>query len=83
MPTISVFYGISVKMFFKPKEHEPPHVHAIYGEYMGVFDIQSHEMTQGDLPIKAQELVAEWLTENETTLKEMWNTQIIKKLPPL
>lgn len=35
MPEISRFYGIVIKMFFKPKEHEPGHLHALYGEYLG------------------------------------------------
>lgn len=29
MPVISRFYGIVIKMFFKPKEHDPAHIHAI------------------------------------------------------
>ena len=37
MPEISRFYGIIIKMFFKPKEHEPSHIHALYGEYVEVF----------------------------------------------
>ena len=24
-----VFYGIIIKMYFKPKEHEPSHIHAL------------------------------------------------------
>lgn len=32
MPEISRFYGIIIKMFFKPKEHEPAHIHALYEE---------------------------------------------------
>ena len=83
MPEISRFYGIIIKMFFKPKEHEPSHIHALYGEYMGVFDLKTHEMTNGDLPKKAQELVREWLEKNEMELLEMWDKQEIKKLPPL
>ena len=31
MPEICRFYGIVIKMFFKPKEHEPSHLHALYG----------------------------------------------------
>lgn len=57
MPEISRFYGIVIKMFFKPKEHEPSHIHALYGEYMGEFNIRTLEMIEGDLPKKAQELV--------------------------
>ena len=70
-------------MFFKPKEHEPSHIHALYGEYVGVFNIKTHKMTDGDLPSKAQELVEEWLSINEENLQTMWDTQKIVKLPPL
>lgn len=70
-------------MFFKPKEHEPAHIHAIYNEYVGVFDIQTLEMIDGDLPNKAQELVKEWLNTNKVSLVEMWRSQKISKLQPL
>jgi len=83
MPEICRFYGIIIKMFFKPKEHEPSHIHALYGEYIGVFDIKSHQMTDGDLPNKAQELVKEWLDIYSDELQQMWDSQIISKLPPL
>ena len=83
MPEVSRFYGIVIKMFFKPKEHEPSHIHALYGEYIGIFDLKSMEMTTGDLPAKAQELVKEWLAANQTELLKMWDTQKIEKLPPL
>jgi hypothetical protein len=36
MPVISRFYGIVIKMYFRKKEHNPPHVHALYGEYNGM-----------------------------------------------
>lgn len=68
MPEISRFYGIVIKMFYKPKEHEPSHIHAIYGEYVGIFDLVKVEMTEGDLPIKAQEMVKEWIQINRLAL---------------
>ena len=83
MPEISRFYGIVIKMFFKPKEHEPSHIHALYGEYVGVFDLKTLEMTDGDLPQKAQALVKEWLQLNGSKLQRMWDQQKIEKLPPL
>ena len=83
MPEICRFYGIIIKMFFKPKEHEPAHIHAIYNEYVGIFDIHTFQMTDGDLPLKAQNLVKEWLETNYEKLLEMWDTQIIQKLEPL
>lgn len=83
MPEIARFYGIIIKMFFKPKEHEPSHIHALYGEHIGIFNIQTLEMTEGDLPTKAQELVSEWLEKNQKELLAMWKKQEISKLPPL
>lgn len=83
MPEITRFYGIVIKMFFKPKEHEPSHIHALYGEYVGEFNIMTLEMIEGDLPPKAQELVREWLRLYSSQLQAMWDSQIIEKLPPL
>ena len=83
MPEIVRFYGIISKMFLKPKEHETSHIHAIYNEYVGLFNIKTYEMFEGDLPSKAQELVKEWLSLHSDELQEMWNKQIITKLPPL
>ncbi|MCI9261557.1 DUF4160 domain-containing protein [Adlercreutzia equolifaciens] len=83
MPEISRFYGIVIKMFFKPKEHEPSHIHALYGEYVGEFNIQTFEMMEGDLPPKAQALVREWLAIYSKQLQAMWDAQVIEKLPPL
>lgn len=83
MPEISRFYGIVIKMYFKPKEHEPSHIHALYGEYMGEFNIRTMEMIQGDLPAKAQEIVREWLEIYQGDLQKMWDQQMIRKLPPL
>ncbi len=50
---------------------------------MGVFDIDTFEMTEGDLPNRAQKMVKEWLNEHKNELQEMWKTQKIFKLPPL
>ena len=83
MPEIARFYGIVIKMFFKPKEHEPSHIHALYGEYIGIYDIRKRKMIDGDLPKKAQELVEEWLAQHSDELQRMWDTQRIEKLPPL
>ncbi len=83
MPEIVRFYGIIIKMFFKPKEHEPAHIHALYNEFVGLFDIQTFEMTEGDLPIRAQQMIKEWMSQHKDELLNMWQTQKIVKLPPL
>ena len=83
MPEICRFYGIVIKMFFKPKEHEPSHLHALYGEPIGIFDLKTMKMTEGDLPTRAQQLVQEWMSAHQDRLLEMWDTQKLEKLPPL
>mgnify|MGYP003310300520 FL=1 len=50
MPTISIFYGIMIVMYLRNKEHNPPHIHAIYGEYDASFYISSGEIYEGDFP---------------------------------
>ncbi|MDR0646340.1 MAG: DUF4160 domain-containing protein [Elusimicrobiota bacterium] len=83
MPEIARFYGIVIKMFFRKTEHNPPHIHAVYGEYVGSIDIRTGEMTEGDLPAKAISLIQEWLNKNKKALLDMWKKEKITKLPPL
>ena len=82
MPEITRFYGIVLKIFFT-REHNPPHFHAVYGEHNGVFDINTLEMIEGDLPNKAQALVKEWASPYRNDIMRMWDTKLLKKLPPL
>jgi hypothetical protein len=81
MPEIARFYGIVIKLFFG--DHPPPHFHAVYGEHIGLFSIDTFEMIEGDLPSRAKKLVVEWANINKTELKHMWETQEFHKLPPL
>ncbi|MGL5752938.1 MAG: DUF4160 domain-containing protein [Paraclostridium sp.] len=81
MPVISRFYGIVIKMYFN--DHLPPHFHALYGEYNGVFDLDTFEMTEGDLPKRAKKLIQEWANENQEELKKMWDTKDFKVLKGL
>jgi hypothetical protein len=83
MPVVARFYGIIVKMYFTQSEHGKPQFHAVYGEYNAVFAIQTLEMVEGDLPVRAQRLVREWGTQYQKELLEMWNRQEFRELPGL
>jgi hypothetical protein len=83
MPAISRFFGIVIKMFFRKSEHNPPHIHALYGEYSGLIDIKTLEMFEGDLPPRALSLVKEWMSLYKNELLTIWNTQKFVELPPL
>lgn len=82
MPEITRFYGIIIKIFFR-NAHNPPHIHAVYGEHNGLFEISTMEMLEGDLPAKAIKLVQEWGQDHKEELQAMWETKQLKKLPPL
>ncbi len=56
MPTISMFYGIIIRMYCSPGEHNPPHIHAYYQKYMAIVDIRSCDITEGKLPQGKQNL---------------------------
>ena len=81
MPSISNFYGITIKMFFG--DHNPAHFHAVYGEFNGVFDLDSLEMTEGDLPKRAINLIKEWATIHKNELIYIWENNDYIKIPGL
>ncbi|MCI8361894.1 MAG: DUF4160 domain-containing protein [Clostridia bacterium] len=83
MPVISKFYGIAIKIYFMQKENNPPHLHAIYGEYMSAINIETLEVIEGDLPEKALKLVKEWIIKNKEDIMDIWKTQNFKKIEPL
>ena len=47
MPTISVFYGIVIQMFWR--DHAPPHFHALYAEYEALIDLRNFSVIRGSL----------------------------------
>ena len=80
MPTVSEFFGIRIEMRYLPKEHNPPHIHAFYGDTKGVIDIQTLDVLKGNLNSRTIKLIKEWITEHKIKLLEMWNTQRIEKI---
>ena len=83
MPVISRFYGIVIKMYLKQKEHNPPHIHAIYGEYVGMFTLSDGEMFEGDIPTNIQKMIKEFIFYYRDRLEIMWRTQQFEMLPPI
>ena len=83
MPVLSRFYGIIIRMYFLQTEHNPPHIHAIYGENMAAITITDGRVLEGELPGKALELVREWISIHKEELLSIWETQEFKQLSPL
>ena len=83
MPTISYFYGITIVMYLRNKEHNPPHIHAITQDYAAPFLIDTGEIMEGEFPLKAANMVKEFILKYQKELDEMWRTEKYIKLPPI
>jgi len=70
MPTISTFFGVTIRMFFS--DHPPPHFHAAYQRHRAVIAIQSGAIIGGTLPPAVYRLVREWSERHRTELTDNW-----------
>lgn len=68
MPTISVFYGILIQMFWD--DHAPPPFHALYAEYEVLIDIKTLEIVRGNMLKRVLALILEWASEHRLELLE-------------
>jgi len=77
MPSISMFYGIIIYLyFFDNQKHHHPHIHAEYGETEGIFLIQNTEMVEGNLSSKQQKLVVAWMEIHKDELMANWKLAV-------
>ena len=70
-------------MYFLQKEHNPPHIHAIYNDDVAAIDFMTGNVLEGYLPPKALSMVQEWIGLHRSELKEIWETQDFKSILPL
>lgn len=87
MPTLCMFFGIIIRMYYAPSEHNPPHFHAYYNEYKATIALETLEILEGSLPKKQLRLVQAWA---ELHIDELWgdwtlamNGETPYKIPPL
>lgn len=85
MPTISFFYGITIRMYYR--DHAPPHFHAVYGGDEAFVAIETGQVIAGNLPGTALRLVQEWALARRAELAENWaraqQNQPLERLPGL
>ena len=82
MPTISMFYGILIRMFFRDVEkHHTPHVHAEYQGQVGVYSIIDGTLLAGELPPNKQKLVVAWIEIHQEELLADWSLAVSGKKP--
>ncbi len=74
MPTISLFFGITVML--NNNDHPPPHIHVRYGGKSARVTITNAKLLEGKFPRRQFALVKEWVLKNRTELLENWNLAI-------
>ena len=70
MPTISMFFGILVKMNYR--EHNPPHIHVEYGDDRASYGITDGVLIAGFLPLAQERLVLAWMEIHRDELLANW-----------
>lgn len=70
MPTISIFYGIIIRMYHR--DHPPPHFHVYYQGNDAKIDIENLKIIAGHLPRRAFGLVLDWAELHQRELRDNW-----------
>ena len=73
MPTISMFYGIIVAMYYVDQvRHKSPHIHVKYQEHEIVLEIPGGEILDGTMPANKLKLVQAWVEIHQDELMADW-----------
>jgi len=88
MPTISMFFGILILMYFyDDKKHNVPHIHAEFAEYQASIAIQDGSLLSGELPAGKMKLVQAWIEIHKEDLLANWKLAVagepVFKIDPL
>ena len=69
MPTLSIFFGIAIRMFWR--DHPPPHFHVNYQGEEAQIGLDG-TLLNGSLPPRIEAMVREWALENQGALSKAW-----------
>jgi len=81
MPTISMFFGIIVRMYCGASEHDPPHIHAYYQDSSATYDFLQDRFITGSLPSKQAKLLVAWCIIHRDELIADWQLASSGELP--
>ncbi len=88
MPTISMFYGIIVRLYyFDNQQHNTPHIHVHYQDESAVIEIPNGKVLEGSLKCNKLKLVEAWIEIHRDELMADWelatNGEPVFKIDPL
>lgn len=77
MPTVSMFYGILVSIFFRDTDqHHLPHIHARYQGMKASIAIEDGQILAGDLPPRQLRMVQVWIDIHREELMADWELAV-------
>jgi hypothetical protein len=77
MPTISMFYGIIIYIYyFDNEQHNIPHIHAHYQDQKAAISINDGIVLAGELSSKQLKLVQAWIEIHKDELLADWKLAI-------
>ena len=82
MPTISIFYGINMSLYFQDNRRHPrPHIHAKYQSDEAVIAIPDGEVLEGVLPSGTLKMVLAWVEIHRDDLMADWELAVNGQQP--
>lgn len=77
MPTISMFYGIIIRMLYMDtKQRQLPHLHVEYQGMKAVVTIPEGALLEGEIPAKKLRMVQAWVAIHEEELMANWTLAV-------
>ena len=70
MPTIALVAGVRIIIY--PKDHLPPHLHAILAEHEAMISIVTGDLLEGSLPRAKLRAVQKWLAAHREEVAYVW-----------
>lgn len=82
MPSISMFYGVIVYMYYiDNRQHKLPHIHAKYQEDEVVVEIPGGEVLEGNIPNTKMKLLQAWIELHKDELLADWQLAVSGQQP--
>lgn len=82
MPTISMFYGIIVSLYFQDnRRHHRPHIHAKFQREEAVIAIPEGDVLEGSLPPGKLKMVLAWVEIHQDELMADWELAVRGEQP--
>ncbi|MHB9027371.1 MAG: DUF4160 domain-containing protein [Candidatus Latescibacterota bacterium] len=82
MPTISMFYGILVSLFYGDNvQHHVPHIHVRYQGEKASIALEDGQILAGDFPARQLRMVQVWIDIHREELMTDWELAVSGEEP--